>query len=493
MKKNYFIIVIIAAVLVGIFLGHYFTSAKESGQHALKIAKKPLYWIDSMEPTIHYPGPGKSRMGMELTPVYPEKSQGDDASTIRISPTVMNNLGVRIAPVLKGALARGIETVGYVEPNENKISHIHPYAEGWVKNLLVKSAGEPVKKGQLLLQLYSPLLVNAQEEYLIALGTGNRDLIEASYKRLQAFHISEQQIRQLKSTRKSRQLIDIYSNQNGVVTMLNIREGMHVTPDTEIMSIVDLSSVWMMAQIYENQANWVKKGQMVEARLSAFPGTVYRGEVEYIYPQVDPMTRTLKVRFRFDNPKGILKPNMYARITLLTKPKQNVISIPLEALIRSSQGDHVIVAVGEGRFQARSVVVGLESGNRVEILSGLNPGENIVISGQFLIDSEANLKAGLQRIEVPTEGVKSQPPTAPQKSHPSIEGDGVIKALNISKRTLTIQHEAISELNWPAMTMDFSVASTVKLKDFNVKDHIQFTLKKVDDHFVVTSIKKLPD
>lgn len=489
MKKSHLIIVIIMAVLIGTLLGHYFTGTKEVSQLTSKTAKKPLYWIDSMEPTIHYPGPGKSRMGMELTPVYPDEVQGDDQSTIRISPTVVNNLGVRTAVIIKGTLARRIETVGFIEPNENKISHIHPYAEGWVKNLVMKAAGEPVKKGQLLLQLYSPMLVNAQEEYLIALGTGNHDLIEASYKKLRAFNISEQQIQQLKATRKSSQLIDIYSPQDGVIAALNIREGMRVTPDTEIMSLVDLSSIWMIAQIYEDQANWVNVGQAAEARLSAFPGKVWNGEVEYIYPQVDPMTRTLKVRFRFDNPNGILKPNMYASLTILAEPKQNVLSIPLEALIRSSQGDHVIVALGDGRFQARLVVTGMESGNQVEILSGLSPGEKVVMSGQFLIDSEANLTAGLQRIETPTNNTNA--PSSPTTKNTVIEGQGIIKAINVSKHSITLQHQAIPTLNWPAMTMKFSVAENVLLNDFKIGDHIQFTLKKINDNFVVTTIKKL--
>lgn len=391
------VMIVVVAMMLGIVIGRY------TGYSVTGIEKKPMYWIDTMEPQIHYPGPGKSRMGMELVPVYAEDEQDKKQPGIQVSPAVVNNLGVRIAPVTKGSLARQIETVAFIEPNENKIIHIHAYAEGWVKKLIIKAVGERVKKDQLLLQLYSPMLVNVQEEYLIALESRNQSLINASYKKLQAFHIAPKQIQQLKQTRKANQLIDIYSPQNGIIAELNIREGMHITPTTDIMSIVDLSTVWMIAQVYEDQANWVKVGELADARLSAFPGKIWKGEVEYIYPQLDPTTRTLKVRFRFKNPNNILKPNMYANVSLSVENKPDVLSIPTEALIRTSKGNRVVISLGNGRFDIRSVITGIESGDRVEILSGLKSGEQVVISGQFLIDSESNLKASFERLENPKE------------------------------------------------------------------------------------------
>lgn len=481
MEKRWLFIMVGLAVIVGIVFGWYLG-------HPSPYQKKPLYWVDTMEPTIHYPAPGKSRMGMELIPVYPDESQNSNQSSVRISPTVINNLGVRTARVAKGTLAKRIETVGYVEPNENKISHIHTYADGWVKKLVVKTVGEPVKSDQVLMQLYSPMLITAQEEYLIALGSHNQSLIDASYKRLQAFHIPEQQIQQLKATKKSSQLIDIYPHQDGVVTELNIREGMRVTPDTEMMSIVDLSSIWMIAQVFEEQANWIKVGDLAEARLSAFPDKIWKGTVEYIYPQVDPTTRTLKVRFRFNNPDGILKPNMYADISLLLEPKANVLSIPLEALIQSSQGNHVIVKLNDGQFQARAVKTGIESGNQVEIISGLKMGESVVTSGQFLIDSETNLKAGFDRIE--GDSVNNQPTS----THTSalITGKGIIKNIDLKNDSITLQHEAIAALHWPEMTMNFSVNKNVDLNKFNIDDRVQFILEKgKENNYVITDMKKL--
>ncbi|KTC66381.1 copper/silver efflux system, membrane fusion protein (plasmid) [Legionella adelaidensis] len=481
------LLLIFAMVLIlGVFVGRWSMEFPNEKGVPSKAEKTPLYWIDAMEPTIHYPGPGKSRMGMELTPVYADENQDDSA--IKISPTVINNMGVRSAPVKKTTLARQIVTVGYVEPNENQIGHIHTYADGWVKNLVVKTVGETVNKGQLLLEYYSPALVTAQEEYLIALESKNPSLIKASYKKLQALHISEQQIEQIKSSRKSNNLVAIYAPQDGIVTQLNIREGMRVTPDLEMMSLVDLSTVWIIAQIFEEQASWLHLGDIAEARVSAFPQKIWKGTVEYVYPQLDPMTRTIKVRFRFDNQENQLKPNMYVSISILAKPKSNILTIPLEALIRSSQGDRVIVALDKGRFEVRPVTIGMESGAEVEILSGLTVGENVVISGQFLIDSEANLKAGLERLQVPTQNTKSQQQSS-AKNNDIFKAKGIIKALNIFQNTITIQHEPIPDLNWSSMTMPFSVAKNVTLKQFKVGDSITFTLQKEkNEQVIITSI-----
>ncbi len=408
MRKKYLAVAVLVFIGLALIIGYNFgviTLGSETTE------KKPLYWIDSMEPQIHYPGPGKSRMGMELTPVYPQEKKGAEAAgVVQVSSETAKHMGVRTVSVKKGELARSIETVGYVEPNENKISHIHTYAEGWIQKLAVKAVGEPVKKGQLLIQLYSPQLVSVQEEYLIALESKNQTLINASYMRLKALRISEKQIEKIKQTRKTQELVDIYSPQDGIISTLNVREGMHVMPNTEIMSLVDLTNIWMIAQVLEDEAGKVKVGDTIEALLSAYPGKVWKGKIDYIYPQVDPMTRNVKVRFIFDNPDELLKPNMYANIKLLGDSKAGVLTIPSEALIRTSKGDHVVIALDGDRFEARTVVVGMESDDQVEILSGLLLGEKVVISGQFLIDSEANLKAGFERLEVHDHGHEESKP-----------------------------------------------------------------------------------
>ncbi|MHB1947585.1 MAG: efflux RND transporter periplasmic adaptor subunit, partial [Gammaproteobacteria bacterium] len=291
------------------------------------------------------------------------------------------------------------ETVGFVQPSESNIIHAHVFAEGWIEKLLVKDTDQPIKKGQLLFQLYSPTLVNAEQEFIIALNSKNSDLIDSSHKRLLAFHISEKQIQRLKQTHMVDHLIDVFAEQGGILSTLNVREGMHVTPSSEIMSITNLSNIWVIAEVFANQANWVKQGQNAEVQVDGFPGKTWNGTIDYIYPEIDPVSRTLKVRLQFNNPEIVLKPNTFVHVTLLVDQKNNALSIPTEALIQTGQNNNrVIVSLGNGQFEPRNVVVGIQSGNRIEILSGLSKGEKVVISGEFLIDSEANLQATLQRL-----------------------------------------------------------------------------------------------
>lgn len=397
MKQRLPFFIFIACIIIAVVGLVYYLKGSHSSS---KEQAKPSYWIDPMEPQVHYPGPGKSSMGMELVPVYPK---ADSSNTLRISPAVVQNLGIQTALVIKGPLPKRINTVGYIQSNEDNISHIHTYADGWLRKLAVKAVGESVHTGQLLFQLYSPTLVNAQSDYLLALSSGNTALINAAHKQLLALQISEQQIQRLTKTHQVSQLVDIYSPQNGVIIALNVREGMRVTPDLDIMSLSDLANVWMMAEVDEAQANWVKVGMPVEARIAAFPGKIWQGRVDYVYPTINITTRTLPVRIQFDNPNLELKPNMYADVSILIESNNPVVNIPLAALIRNSQRDHVILYLGEGRFQIQPVTVGMESGERVEILSGLAVGDNVVTSGQFLLDSEANLNTGLQRLQTPTD------------------------------------------------------------------------------------------
>ncbi|MDH3870867.1 MAG: efflux RND transporter periplasmic adaptor subunit, partial [Gammaproteobacteria bacterium] len=301
----------------------------------------------------------------------------------------------------RSRLWRGISTVGYVDYDESKTSHIHLRTEGWIERLYVESEGERVSKGQRLFDLYSPALVNAQEEFIQALKIGNKGLEQASRDRLKALGIPEDQIRQLKKTQRARQTIAIYAPQDGVVSTLMVREGMFVKPADRVMSLAELSTVWLLTEVFERQADWVKVGQPAEVRLSYLPGRTWEGRVEYIYPSLDPKTRTLKARLRFDNPDEALKPNMYAHVKIYGGPREDTIVIPLEALIRTGREERVILSLGAGRFESRTVTAGIESGDWVEILTGIDAGEAVVISGQFLIDSEASLKASMRRMGSP--------------------------------------------------------------------------------------------
>jgi Cu(I)/Ag(I) efflux system membrane fusion protein len=359
--------------------------------------REVLYWVAPMDANYRRDKPGKSPMGMELVPVYADAGSGDGKS-VTIAPEVVQNLGVRTTVAERSRLWRGIDTVGYVDYDESKVSHIHLRTEGWIEDLVVQSEGERVTKGQRLFNLYSPELVNAQEEFVQALKAGNRGLIRASRSRLDALGIPASQIKRLEKDRKPSQTIPIYAPQDGVVSSLSVRDGMYIKPAIRIMSLADLSSVWLLAEVFERQADWVKVGQPAEVSLAFLPGRTWEGKVEYIYPSLDPKTRTLKARLRFSNPDEALKPNMYANVKIYGGARDEVVVIPLAALIRTGREERVIIARGEGRFESRPVRAGIESGDWVEIIDGVEPGESLVVSGQFLIDSEASLKASMLRM-----------------------------------------------------------------------------------------------
>ncbi|MDH5408341.1 MAG: efflux RND transporter periplasmic adaptor subunit, partial [Gammaproteobacteria bacterium] len=283
---------------------------KEAEQKESSGEKKILYWVAPMDPAYRRDEPGKSPMGMDLVPVYDE----GDGNDVKISPAVENNMGVRTRVVERKKLWRRIDTVGYVDFDENKISHIHIRSKGWIQKLVVQSEGERVKKGQLLFELYSPELVNAQDDFLQAVRTGNKFLLGASRERLIALGISEQQIKEIRRKNRSNQYVRVYAPQDGIVSKLMVREGMYITPMMEVMSLADLSTIWILAEVFESQANWVKEGQSADVKLSYVPGREWEGKVEYIYPSLNQKTRTLKVRLRFDNPDEVLKPNMFADV-----------------------------------------------------------------------------------------------------------------------------------------------------------------------------------
>jgi len=447
--------------------------------------KKILYWVAPMDAAYRRDGPGKSPMGMDLVPVYDE---GGGVS-VKISPIVEHNLGVRTAMAERKHLWRRIDTVGYVDFDENMISHIHLRTKGWIEKLMVKSEGERVKKGQLLFEVYSPELVNAQEEYIQALRSRNKSLIEASKERLYALGVSVKQTRGLKKRNKARQFVPVYAKQDGIVAKLNVREGMYVMPTREVMSLADLSSVWLLAEVFESQSDWVKVGQPAEVRLSYLPGREWQGSVEYIYPSLNEKTRTLKARLRFDNPDEALKPNMFADVTIFGGAKKDIIIIPREALIRAGEEERVILAMGKGRYEARNVKAGIESGDFVEIIEGITEGDSVVTSGQFLIDSEASLKASLQRMSQPKEqGMAMQEEEQPMKG--MIHGAGVVTETVAGEQKIKIAHEPIEALGWPDMNMFFSVKDDVPLQSLKADDKVTFMLEKGDKGYEITSIKK---
>jgi len=450
--------------------------------------KKILYWVAPMDPNYRRDEPGQSPMGMDLVPVYDEGGGSD----VKISSVVENNLGVRTAKVEREKLWRKINTVGYIDFDENKITHIHLRTKGWIDRLYVKSEGERVKKGQLLFEVYSPELVNAQEEYLQALRSNNQRLKNASKERLISLGVSLKQIKQLNKTRKVGRYVQVYASQNGIVSKLMIRQGMFVMPNMEVMSLADLSTIWVLAEVFESQSDWVKVGQSAEVNLPYKPGKEWEGKVEYIYPSLNAKTRTLRVRLRFDNPDEELKPNMFSHITIYGGAKQNVIVVPREAVIRTGENSRVIISIGNGRYRAKQVILGIESGDWIEIRDGLSEGDQVVTSGQFLIDSEASLKASIKRMqETSSTAMDNQMDMSKtDKEDEMVMGQGVIKKIMPADMRLNISHEPILQLGWPDMTMDFNVNQQVDLKQFNTNDKIEFELQKGSDGYEIKSIRK---
>ncbi len=380
------------------FLSSFYFMSEESSKGSIVDEDAPLYWVAPMDDNYRRDKPGQSPMGMDLVPVFKKGNAEISAGTVMISPEVVNNLGVRTSLVKKEVLSSKIKTVGYVNYDEDLLVHIHPRVEGWIEKLYVKASGNPVAKNQPLYELYSPSLVNAQEELVLALERKNSRLIRASEDRLKALQFPKKAISDLKRNRKVKQQTTFYSPQSGVIDNLNIREGFFVKPGTTIMSIGKLDNVWVDAEIFERQSAQVKAENPVTMTVAFLPGAKWLGKVDYVYPTLDPKTRTIKVRLKFENKDYLLKPNMFAEIEINSNAVQSSIVIPKEALIRTGNSERVVLALGDGRFKSIEVKVGRFSEKLVEVLSGLNVGERVVSSAQFLLDSESSKTSDFRRM-----------------------------------------------------------------------------------------------
>jgi Cu(I)/Ag(I) efflux system membrane fusion protein len=370
-----------------------------AAEHAAKHAD-PLYRCP-MHPDVVRNEPGECPIcGMDLVKVEPEPAEPADAPgpEVRISPAVMNNLGVRTEAAAMAAPERRAATVGYVAFDERRMRQVQPRAEGWIEGLAVRAMGETVKAGQLLFTLYSPMLESVQQEYLDAQRIGNRDLIEASRERLRALGLDAAAAERLARAGRASGRVPFYAPIGGVVTDLGVREGAMVEPNMMVLTITELGSLWVIAEVPESQAAWVRAGTVAEIRLPSLPGETLAGRVEYVYPELNMETRTLRARIVLDDAGPGLRPNMLANVTLVGEAGEPALMVPRSALIRSGSEDRVVVALGEGRFAPRRVVAGPESGDRVVIRDGLAEGEQVVVAGQFLLDSEANLRAGMERL-----------------------------------------------------------------------------------------------
>jgi Cu(I)/Ag(I) efflux system membrane fusion protein len=480
------LVLVLFALLAGIFIGSKWTAG--GGSAGLDDAgalgskeQETLYWVAPMDASYRRDKPGKSPMGMDLVPVYANESGPDNDMVVRINPGVEQNLGVRTQAAEIRSLFRRVDATGFVGFDESLVSQINMRTEGWVERLLVETEGEQVSKGQLLFEFYSPQLVNAQKEYIQAKRRNEAQLLKAATAKLLALGMVRSDIERLSKSGKVSNTIQVLAPRDGIVINLNAREGMFVKPATEVMSLVDLSSVWLQAEVFESQADWVARGQSVEARLNYMPGEVFSGRVDYVYPVLNPATRTLQVRLRFNNSDGRLKPNMYARVTIYGKTRPSVLSIPREALIRGPEIDRVVVALGAGRYQVREIMRGIESGNWVEIIAGLEKGDEVVTSAQFLIDSEASMRGSVLRLgAMDMDHGKSGPVSA--------FGSGIVDAVDLEARHLRVSHGPIDDLGWTAMTMEFDVLPGVELEKVKAGKNIHFSIvqNEVGDYVIDT-------
>ena len=361
---------------------------------------EPLYWQAPMDVNYRRTEPGLSPMGMPLVPVFAESSGGqvDGAGLVTISPQVENNLGVRTADVAFKPLNITINTVGYVGFDEDRLIHIHPRVEGWLEQLYVKSEGESVSAGQPLYALYSPKLVAAQEEFVLALQRGNQRLIRSAEERLLTLQVAQAQINALKRSRKPTNTIVVHSPQTGVIANLGVREGMFVKPGTALMSVGGLDEVWVTAEVFERQAGVLAVGNEVTMSLDYLPGRQWQGQVDYIYPILDNKTRTVRVRLRFANTDVLLKPNMFAQVNIYSGESQATLQVPRESLIRTGSQNRVVLALGDGRFKSVAVTLGRVGASEAEVLKGLAVGDRVVSSAHFLLDSESSIDSDFQRM-----------------------------------------------------------------------------------------------
>jgi len=376
--------------------------------------KKIKYWAAPMDPTYIRNEPGKSPMGMDLVPVYAEDGEEKEpASTIRIDPVTIQNMGVRLGRVKRKPLSKYIRAFGNITYDERLIYTVNTKFNGWIEKLYVNFIGETVKKGQPLFEIYSPELVTAQEEYLLALQQ-NRDLkdssyariregaqrlLKASHTRLRYWDLSEKQIKKIENTGNVQKTLTIYSPTRGVVIKKNAFQGHYVKAGQHQYEIADLSKVWVDVDIYEYEFPWVRKGMPAKMELSYIPGKVFNGNVLFVYPFLTAKTRTARLRLEFPNADYQLMPDMYANVTLESAIVGDSLVIPQEAVIDSGVRKIVFVALGKGKFQPREVKLGVEGNdNEFQVLEGLQENEEIVISAQFMLDSESRLREAIQKM-----------------------------------------------------------------------------------------------
>ncbi len=412
-SSRYSILMIVLATVAALSVGG--CGGRKDSSRGNQEAEVQFYSC-GMHPNVIQEGPGNCPIcGMNLTPMGIPTGGIEETfgSTVKIDPTVEQNMGIRTAEVEKRDLTQTIRTIGRIDYNESKVAHVHTKFNGWIEKTHADITGQRVNKGQPLLDIYSPELVSAQEEYFDALknvrssgndvsvGAANRSqtILGSTRRRLEYFDVSGDQIDDLERTGNVRKTLTVRSPFEGIVIEKHALDGMEVKPGMMIYTIADLSEIWVYADIYEFESPWVKEGLTANMTLSYDPGKRYRGKVQYIYPYLEEETRTIKVRLSFPNPNLKLKPGMYANVEIETSPLRNVVAVPMEAVLFSGERNLVFIVLGDGRFAPRDITVGIESGDGFyEVKEGLSEGVKVVASGQFLLDSESKLQESIAKL-----------------------------------------------------------------------------------------------
>ena len=436
--------------------------------------RKALYYHDPMFPQQKFDKPGKSPfMDMQLVPVYSDDKGGEGGVTV--SARAQQNLGMRTAQAEIVEFKQEMPAVGTVQADERRVARAEVRTAGWVEKLHVRAVSDPVRAGQVLAEVYSPELVAAQEEYLLArrmaqANAAEEPLVRAGRRRLESMGLRDEEIGKVEQSGTAIRRVPLVAPISGIVSELGVREGAMVQAGAPAFTLIDLSSVWIVVEVPEAQGALLRPGLRAEASVQTLPGKTFGGKLDYVYPELNVQTRTLKARITLPNPRLELKPGMFATVALVSAARK-VLVVPTEAVIQTGTRNVVIVMDGE-RFRAATVKTGAEMGGRTEILDGLKQGERVVASGQFLIDSESSLKGALDRLIGPVEG--------PSKGA-THQGRGRVTGIDAAKGRVELDHEPIPALKWSQMKMGFGVADKAALAKLKKGDAVEFDLRGEPD------------
>ncbi|MDP9919716.1 Cu(I)/Ag(I) efflux system membrane fusion protein [Variovorax boronicumulans] len=448
--------------------------------------RKVLYWHDPMVPGPRFDKPGKSPfMDMQLVPMYADSTTGTgSAGGVQVSPTVQQNLGIRYAGVRRAQTSASFDAVGAVQFDERLNVVVQTRVAGYVERLSVRASMERVRKGQALATVFAPEWLGPQNELLALKRSGvSADLVAAARERMRALSIPAELIRRSEETGTAQARYVLTAPSDGVVAELGVREGVAVTPGMTLFRIAGLEKVWAVAEIPEAQAVRLARGQKVRAVLQADAAQSFDGTLDEILPEVNAATRTLKARFEVDNRRGTLTPGMLLRLQV-KGPTSTRLVVPSEAVIRTGKRAVVIVRKADGAFEPRDVSPGADLGDDTEIVSGLNEGEQVVASGQFLIDSEARLRSVLGNMASPAVTA-----AAPAAVLHQAEG----KVESVAPDGLTISHGPVATLKWPPMTMGFAKASPEAFPDIQPGDLVRFEFKEGGPTgYELVSVQRMP-